>query len=308
MSEFDSSPTSRKIASLPDGRSLGYVECSDPTGKPMFHFHGHPGSGFEAKLLAPAAERAGVRVIGIDRPGMGLSDFKPGRQILDWPDDVAHLADILGIEHFAVEGVSGGGPYAAACAYKISDRLTSCGIVAGLGPIQLLGTQGMMIANRIQFLVARRFPWLLRPALWLVVGRNGRYAQDKGKIEEIFLKFWRGLSEVDRNAIGVDRNAIGDDQLGRLYVTQLLEAFRRGSMGPAYDAMLYVHPWAFRLEDIPFDNVHLWHGELDVNVPVSMGRAVAKSIPNCHARFYPDETHLSVAFNHLEEVMEAMKS
>ena len=306
MSEFDSSPTSRKIASLPDGRSLGYIECGDPAGKPMFHFHGHPGSGFEAKLLAPAAERAGVRVIGIDRPGMGLSDFKPGRQILDWPDDVAHLADILRIERFAVEGVSGGGPYAAACAYKISDRLTACGIVAGLGPIQLLGTQGMMMANRIQFFIARRFiarrfPWLLRSALWLVVGRNGRYAQDKGKIEEIFSKFWRGLPEVDRNAIG-------DRQLGRLYVTQLLEAFRQGSMGPAYDAMLYVHPWAFRLEDIPFDNVHLWHGELDVNVPVSMGRAVAKSIPNCHARFYPDETHLSVAFNHLEEVMEAMKS
>ena len=67
-------------------------------------------------------------------------------------------------------------------------------------------------------------------------------------------------------------------------------------------------PWGFKLEDISFDNIHLWHGELDVNVPVSMARAVAKAIPNCRARFYPNETHLSVAFNHVEEVMGAMIS
>ena len=282
MSTFDSSPASHKTASLPDGRSLGYFECGDPAGKAVFHFHGHPGSGLEAKLLAHTAERVGVRVIGIDRPGMGVSDFKPGRQILDWPDDVAKLADILGIERFAVEGVSGGGPYAAACAYKIPDRLTACGIVAGLGPIYLLGTQGMMMANRVQFFIAHRFPWLLRSALWLVVGRNGRYAQNKEKIEELFLKFWRGLPDVDRNAIG-------DPKLGRLYVAQLLQAFRQGSRGPAYDAKLYVQPWGFKREDISLDRVHLWHGELDVTVPVSMGRAVAKSIPHCQASLIPSQ-------------------
>ena len=301
MSTFDSSVTSRKTAALPDGRSLGYTECGDPEGKPVFHFHGHPGSGLEAKLLAQAAEKVGVHLIGIDRPGMGLSDFKPSRQILDWPDDVVQLADTLGIERFAVEGVSGGGPYAAACAYKIPDRLSSCGIVVGLGPIYLLGTEGMMMANRVQFFTARRFPWLLKLLLWLVVGRSGRYAENEGKIEEIFSKFWRGLPEVDRNAIG-------DSKLGKLYVAQLLNAFRQGSRGASYDAQLYVKPWGFKLEDISFDNVHLWHGELDVNVPVSMARAVAKAIPNCRARFYPGESHLSVAFNHMEEVMGAMIS
>ena len=301
MSKFDSLATSRKTATLGDGRLLGYTECGNPTGKVMFHFHGHPGSGLEAKLLAQAAEKHGVHIIGIDRPGMGLSDFKPGRQILDWPDDVTELADLLLIEKFAVEGVSGGGPYAAACAYKISDRLTACGIVAGLGPIYLLGIEGMMLANRVQFFMARRSPWLLRLALWLVVGRNGKYVENHGKIAELFSKFWRGLPEVDRNAIG-------DPELGRLYIEQLLDAFRQGSRGPARDAQLYVQPWGFKLEDISFDNVHLWHGEQDVNVPVSMARAVASSIPDCQARFYPDETHLSVAFNHLDEVMEAMLS
>ena len=56
------------------------------------------------------AERVGIRLIGLDRPGIGRSDPKAGYQLLDWPDDVMELADQLGIERFAVEGLSGGGP------------------------------------------------------------------------------------------------------------------------------------------------------------------------------------------------------
>ena len=88
----------------------------------------------------------------------------------------------------------------------------------------------------------------------------------------------------------------------------MLEALLQGSRGPAHDAKLYVQPWGFKLEDVAFNNVYLWHGERDVNVPVSMGRAMAKALPHCQARFYPGETHLLVAYNHLEEIMEAMIS
>lgn len=67
---------------------------------------------------------------------MGRSDFQPGRTLLDWPDDVADLADALGIDRFAVLGYSGGAPYAAACAYRLPHRLTACGIVGGGGPAE----------------------------------------------------------------------------------------------------------------------------------------------------------------------------
>lgn len=109
-----------KTINLHDGRSLGYADFGDPDGTPMFHFHGFPGSRLKAKLLSDAAGRHGVHLIGVVRPGMGLSDFQPGRKLLDWPNDVIELALDLELETFAVEGVSGGGPYAAACAYKNS--------------------------------------------------------------------------------------------------------------------------------------------------------------------------------------------
>ncbi len=301
MSTFDLSTTAHQTVTLRDGRSLGYAECGDPKGKPAFHFHGHPGSRLECKLFAGAATKAGIRLIGIDRPGMGLSDFEPGRKILDWPNDVVQLADALEIDRFSVEGVSGGGPYAAACAYKIPNRLTACGIAAGLGPIDLLGTEGMMTTNRVQFFLAPRLPWLLRSLMSLFMGRNSRYSQDKEKMEELSIKFWQGLPEADREAMG-------DPNMGRLYMEEMLEAFRQGSKGPAYDARLYTKPWGFRLEDISLDKVYLWYGETDVNVPISMGRAMANAISNCKAKFYPNETHLSVIANHSDEIMDAMSS
>jgi pimeloyl-ACP methyl ester carboxylesterase len=66
---------------------------------------------------------------------MGLSDFQPHRTFVDWPDDVVQVAAALGLDRFAVLGISGGGPYAAACAWKLSDRLTGAGIVSGLAPL-----------------------------------------------------------------------------------------------------------------------------------------------------------------------------
>ena len=110
-----------QVLQLKDGRKLGYAEYGDLSGKPMFHFHGHPGSRLEGKLFGEKPKEHGVHVISVDRPGIGLSDFLPKRTLLDWPDDIIELADHLGLSKFVVEGMSGGGPYAVACAYKIPE-------------------------------------------------------------------------------------------------------------------------------------------------------------------------------------------
>ena len=120
-------------------------------------------------------------------------------------------------------------------------------------------------------------------------------------MEELSLKFWQGMSEADRAAMG-------HPDMGRLYLEEMLEAFRQGSKGPTYDARLYTQHWGFKLEDISLDKVCLWYGEIDVNVPVYMGRAMANAISNCKAKFYPNETHLSLIANHADEIMEAMSS
>ena len=124
-----------RIVRLADGRALAYAEWGAPDGFPVFGFHGSPGSR-RTHLGEEAPRSADVRLILPDRPGFGLSDPQPGRALLDWPRDVAALADHLGVDRFAVYGFSGGGPYALACAWAMPERVTAAAVVGGEGPIR----------------------------------------------------------------------------------------------------------------------------------------------------------------------------
>ena len=145
---------------LCDGRAVAYAEWGDPQGAPVIYFQGTP----SCRLNHPdeaIARMLGARLITIDRPGFGRSDAAPGRKLLDWPDDVAQIADALGLERFALIGISGGGPYVAACAYKIPKRLTNVAIVGGAGPIDSPGaTEGMARERRWGARIMRHAPWL----------------------------------------------------------------------------------------------------------------------------------------------------
>src|SRR5215831_6622757 len=124
---------------LADGRRIGYAEWGDADGRPLLYFHGWPGSRLEGRLGAEAARASGVRLVALDRPGMGLSDRLPRRRLIDWPSDVAAVADALGLRRFAVLGISGGGPYAVACARMLADRLIGVGVVSSLAPMDAPG-------------------------------------------------------------------------------------------------------------------------------------------------------------------------
>ena len=100
-----------------------------------------------------------IRAIVPDRPGYGLSDFQRHRRLLDWPADVEQLADHLGLERFAVLGVSGGGPHAAACAYAIPHRLTRVGLVSSAAPLELAPLRTRLPIERLSNFTARYFPW-----------------------------------------------------------------------------------------------------------------------------------------------------
>ena len=282
-----------KTIKLKDGRKLGYIDLGKSDGKPLFHFNGFPGSRLEVTILADRAIKKNIRVIGIDRPGMGLSDFKKNRTLLDWPDDVVELADALGIDKFAVEGISGGGPYVAACAYKIPERLTSCGIISGAASKDLEIEKKMRI-----FSVIRIFPWLFKLMIWLQSRGMRNLEKAEKKMKESAKKFPEA-----------DRKIFDDPQILSLFVKETAEAFRQGSKGVYYEGKIYVKSWGFNLEDIsPKLKVYIWHGEADEIVPVAMGRGMCKLIPNCEGKFYPGEGHYSTIFKYYKEIIDALTS
>jgi pimeloyl-ACP methyl ester carboxylesterase len=278
---------------LRDGRLLGYAIYGDAGGQPVFYFHGFPGSRLEARLADGVAAQLGVRLIAVDRPGFGLSDFKPRRTIFDWPDDVIQIADALKVNRFAAVGVSGGGPYAAACALKIPERLTGAAIVCGLGPLDVPnGTHRMMRNNYLIFLLGRRLPWLAKISLWRTSYQLRRNP------EKTLARIMRALPDPDRAVLARPevKTTIRDN---------IVEAFRGGSSGAAHELLLYTREWGFFLKDIAL-RVDLWHGEEDRSVPPTMGKYQADAMPNCRAIFCPREGHFSLAINRTEEILSSL--
>lgn len=113
---------------LADGRVVGFVDYGPPAATAVRWCHGGPGSRIEPAHLAAQATQAGLRIIGIDRPGYGLSTPQPGRSIVGWVPDALAVADHLGIGQFVTVGISTGGAYALATAAAAPDRVL--GVVA----------------------------------------------------------------------------------------------------------------------------------------------------------------------------------
>lgn len=287
---MDATNTAKTIRLL-DGRALGYAEYGDPNGKPVVYFHGLPGSRLQAQYLDAAAAHLGARVIAPERPGCGLSDFKPKRKLLDWSQDVLALADKLQIDRFAVMGVSGGGPYAAVCAHQILERVTKAVFVAATSPMNVPNaTDGMFLQNRLLFGAARFAPWLL-PVMF-----NGM-ARGKNNPDAFINQASQRLAEVDRAILQRDNR-------WSFLLADMNEAFRNGVQGAVWDTVLLARPWGFRLEEICVPTF-LWQGEKDKNVPIAMGRYLASNLPSCQATFVPEAGHLSLIIGYAEPTINA---
>ncbi len=282
--------TNDKIFHLRDGRALSYTQYGDPVGKPVFFFHGLPGSRRQRHPDDSIATGLGVRLITIDRPGFGLSDFLRNRTLLDWPDDVAQLADALKIDRFAAIGLSGGGPYLLACARKLPERLTTATVVSGMGPLdEADALDGMLRSMRLGIGLARRAPaWLVRLAF-----------EPTARLVRLNPSAAKKLVPI--SAPKADREMFARSDIREVDRQDLIEAYRRGGRAIYGEVMTLINPWGFRLQDI-HKKIYLWHGQEDTTVPFNLARYVAHSLPSCEPRFYPGEGH-TLLYNYWREIL-----
>jgi len=291
-----------KTIQLSDGRTLAYLEVGDPEGRPVFYFHGGPGSRLEGLFFDELNQQLGIRMIALDRPGYGLSDFQEDRTYLDWPDDVSELADQLGIERFAVLGWSSGGPYAAAVAHEIPQRLTVAAIVAGEGPYASDDYPQSVLAgdtfsgsrmNKLFMWSANHGPWLMRTLF---------------RIQRILiLSDPVGLIE---SSGGMDMSAKDKQFFTRDFLLEFsaeqVEAFRQGVEGMTRDYTIERLDWPFELEEIHAPTVLVFYGEEDTAVDPRIGEYVCARIPSCdEPTIYPGEGH-TVVYYRYEEIIQAM--
>ena len=220
----------------------------------------------------------GVRLLVCDRPGFGRSSPKPGRSLLDWADDVAELADALNIKRFAIVGPSGGGPFVAACAWKLPSRITRAAILGGSGPIDAPGAlDGIAFERRAGYWLARHAPGLLR----LGIQRRGDPRRDP---ERFFANYTRHNPPADQTLLA-------RPEVRAMFMESYLEATRQGTEAFAWEVLLVARPWGFRLEEVRVP-IAIWHGAEDTSTPVGMAHALARSIPNSTIHILPGQGHL----------------
>lgn len=276
---------------LRDGRVLGFSQYGDLEGKSLFYFHGWPASRLSAEIYDRVGKKLHIRIIAPDRPGFGLSDFQRNRTLLDWPDDVVAIANFLRLRTFAIVGVSGGGPYAAVCAYKIPNRITRVGIVVGLSPVYgREAFDGTMWASRMSWSHYGRYPWL-RTCSTVFQFLNTRYGPSLGLHRFLF-------------GSRADRALNEDSKLRERTKRTTREAFRTGFRGPELDLKLYTSDWGFDLGHIR-KRVVLWYGADDKNVSLNMGKYYHKKIPNSTLTVYPGGGHL-ISITHAEEILKTL--
>jgi pimeloyl-ACP methyl ester carboxylesterase len=277
---------------LSDGRALAYAEWGVEDGQAVVFFQGNPGGRLTRWWDDRLPTERGVRLLTVDRPGIGRSDRKRGRAVGDWPADVAELADHVALDRFAVIGFSTGGPYALACASRLPERVTSIALVSSLGKADHPGVTDEMATARFQRL-ARRVPRAMA-LIYSAVARKGRKDPEAAH-ERIF----RGASSVDRAVL--DRPEVRSG-----WMSAFVDSAQRGGYGLAEDMRVVQRAWHFDPAAIGV-RVLLWHGLRDRIVPPSHAEYWVEALPGCEVVWCPDEGHFLIR-DHFEEILDAVLS
>jgi pimeloyl-ACP methyl ester carboxylesterase len=285
----------RKVAT-PDGRTLSVVEAGVDGGPAVVAHHGTPSAGGFFGVELEGAERLGLHLVAYDRPGYGGSTPSPGRSVADAAADVAAILDELGVERFATYGVSGGAPHALACAALLPERCVAAASVVGIGPpdapdLDLLA--GMGEGNIAEFGAARQG----REALteFLAAEAAGMVGAQPEELREAMQAH---LSQVDSDAL--------TGEMADFLVESVRIGLAPGVEGWVDDDFAFLEPWGFDLGSLTVPTL-VWQGEQDLMVPPAHGEWLLEHVRGAEGKLFPDEGHLTLGFNRLDEVQEWLR-
>ncbi len=280
---------------LSSGRTVSFCQYGDSCGKPLLYFHGWPSSQSQASSLHELALRRKIRILAMDRPGIGRSDHQPGRTLMDWPKLVAEFTDRLRIGQFYAHAVSGGSLYALALAKAMPERLLGVSIVCGAPNFASVGGQESLPFQYRALLVmyARLRPWLHLPFdLGLLLARQRATDFPMSTLLKI------RLCELDAQVM-LEQGEL--EVIARSY----REAWTGNIDALITEAEIYLNPLGFNLAEVTYP-IHYWHGEKDRNIPIALGRKMADLLPNAIRHWMPEDGHFSLPVLRGQEIFEAV--
>lgn len=278
-----------------DDRQIGFAEFGDPQGRAVFWLHGTPGARRQIPMEARVyAEKRQIRLIGIDRPGIGSSTPHQYDTVFAFAEDLRTIADTLGIDRMEVIGLSGGGPYTLACAAAMPDRVVAAGVIGGVAPTTgtdaigggLMGSVGLRVAPLLHVaggpvgVVASALIRLIRPVGSPAVDLYGRVSPE------------------------ADRQLLARPEIKAMFLDDLLNGGRKQMAAPFADVVVFARDWGFRLDEVKVP-VRWWHGDHDHIVPFEHGQHVVAKLPDVELYHLPGESHLA-GLGRAEEILGTM--
>lgn len=265
-----------------EDRRIGFAEFGAPQGRAVFWLHGTPGARRQIPTEARVyAEHHNIRLIGVDRPGIGASTPHQYETILAFADDLRTIADTLGIDKMAVVGLSGGGPYTLACAAGLPDRVVAAGVLCGVAP-----TRGPdAISGGLMRLGSAVAPLLQVGGTPLRLGAS------------LLIRAARPVASPALDLYGLlspraDRHLLARPEFKAMFLDDLLNGSRKQLAAPFADVIAFARDWGFRLDEVKVP-VRWWHGDHDHIVPFSHGEHVVSRLPDAKLLHLPGESHLA---------------
>lgn len=163
-----------------------------------------------------------LRIITIDRPGHGFSDFNPTGSILDFAKDVMQLIKYLKIDTFSVAGMSAGSPFALGIAYLFPEKVNSASIISGFALYTRNSRKHLRKEVKVMFMFAKSLPFILK--ILLKIQARQMVKQPKKALNG-FLKI---MSEPDQEILK-------NESVMNIIENMFMEAFRNGSKGVSYE-------------------------------------------------------------------------
>lgn len=262
-------------------RRLSFAEYGPRRGPAIIWMHGTPGARRQIPLEAREfADRQGVRIIGLDRPGIGSSSPHLYPDILDWTRDLEMVLETLAVDTVRIIGLSGGGPYALAAGAALPDRVHGVGVLGGVAP-----TRGVDASDGGVIQLAVHLAPLLsvtRVPLGIALTQAIRLVRPlAGPALDLY-------AAVQPEG---DKALLARPEFKAMFLDDLLNGSRFQSSAALNDLVLFTRHWGFDAADVTVP-VRWWHGDADHIVPFRHGEQMVARLPDATMSVIDGESHL----------------
>lgn len=245
---------------LPDGRLLGYAEYGPADGSPVVFLAG-AGCGRLASFGADLLDERHVRLISVDRPGLGVSSPHSAKTFASVAADVARLVDVVVGDPVPVVANSQGAPFGLAVA-----GTPAATAVVLVSPIDDVAHPA----------IRAQLPEGYRALLADVATDPGRAEAELSTVTADGL-----LDMVLRDHPNSDAPIYDDPAFREWYRAALHDGFRCGAAGYARDTVLAMTAWPDRLFAAGVPVTLLMGGDDRAHSPDG-GRTLAERLSAAH--------------------------